>query len=294
MPKTHPSICRFCHASCPILVDVEDGRAVHVRGDRDNPIYHGYVCPKGRALPDQHAHPERLLHSLVRRADGSQAPIASGQAVTEVAERVQAILDAHGPRAIATYNGTFSFGYPASVPMAMAWMDAIRSPMRFTSATIDQPGKMVAAALHGGWGAGAHPWEGADTWLLVGANPAVSKSIGVPCYNPAWYLDDAIRRGMKLVVIDPRRSDAARLAEVERNHGHVLLDLGRRDGTPIAVRGAKVFQGAVQARAGRDDALCVHVMDAGIRGAQGRVTEALLHVHDVGPARELRHLSGLA
>ena len=214
MPKTHPSICRFCHASCPILVDVEDGRAVHVRGDRDNPIYHGYVCPKGRALPDQHAHPERLLHSLVRRADGSQAPIASGQAVTEVAERVQAILDAHGPRAIATYNGTFSFGYPASVPMAMAWMDAIRSPMRFTSATIDQPGKMVAAALHGGWGAGAHPWEGADTWLLVGANPAVSKSIGVACYNPAWYLDDAIRRGMKLVVIDPRRSDAARLAEV--------------------------------------------------------------------------------
>ncbi|MFP8876566.1 MAG: molybdopterin-dependent oxidoreductase [Myxococcota bacterium] len=214
MSETHLSICRFCHASCAILVDVEDGRPVHVRGDRENPIYHGYVCPKGRALPEQHAHSERLLHSLARQTDGSLAAIPHQQAIAEVAQRVQTILDAHGPRAVATYNGTFSFGYPASVPLAMSWMDAIGSPMRFTSATIDQPGKMVAPALHGNWAAGPQPWEGADTWLLVGANPAVSKSIGVPCYNPSWYLDDAIRRGMKLVVIDPRRSDAAKLAHV--------------------------------------------------------------------------------
>ena len=71
MTETHTSICRFCHASCPILVDVEDGRAIRTVGDKANPIYHGYICPKGRALPEQHAHPDRLLHSQRRRADGS-------------------------------------------------------------------------------------------------------------------------------------------------------------------------------------------------------------------------------
>ncbi|MEE2662852.1 MAG: molybdopterin-dependent oxidoreductase [Myxococcota bacterium] len=214
MTETHTSICRFCHASCPILVDVEDGRAVRTVGDKANPIYHGYICPKGRALPEQHAHPERLLHSQRRRADGSHAAIGSQQAVDEVAARVQQILDRHGPRSIAMYTGTFSFPYPAATPLANAWFDAIGSNMRFTSATIDQPGKMIAPRLHGAWAAGAQPFTGADTWLLVGANPTVSKSIGIPSYNPAWYLNDAVKRGMKLVVIDPRRSEAAKQAAV--------------------------------------------------------------------------------
>jgi anaerobic selenocysteine-containing dehydrogenase len=214
MTETHASICRFCHASCAILVDVEDGRPVKVVGDRENPIYHGYTCPKGRALPEQHAHPERLLHSQRKLTDGSHEAISHAQAIDEVSERVSAILAEHGPRSVAMYTGTFSFPYPAAVPVAMSWMDAVGSPMRFTSATIDQPGKMIAPALHGRWEAGAQPWEGADSWMLVGANPSVSKSIGVPCYNPAWYLDDAIKRGLKLVVIDPRRSDAAKKAAV--------------------------------------------------------------------------------
>jgi anaerobic selenocysteine-containing dehydrogenase len=214
MRQTLTSSCRYCHANCPILVDVEDGRAVRVVGDKENPIYHGYTCPKGRALPEQHYHPERLLHSLKRMPDGTHVPIPHEQAVQEIAERIGVILLSSGPRAVASYTGTFSFGYPAGVPMAMAWMDAIGSPMRFTSATIDQPGKMLAPALHGTWGAGAHTFEGADTWMLVGANPTVSKSIGVPTYNPAWYLDNAVKNGMKLVVIDPRRSEAAKQAAV--------------------------------------------------------------------------------
>ena len=146
---THPSICRFCHASCAILVDVENGKPVKVVGDRENPIYHGYTCPKGRALPEQHAHPARLLHSQKREPNGSHREIEHTQAAREIAAKVKAIVDEFGPRAVATYTGTFSFPYPAGVPVAMSWMDAIGSPMRFTSATIDQPGKMVAPALHG-------------------------------------------------------------------------------------------------------------------------------------------------
>jgi anaerobic selenocysteine-containing dehydrogenase len=214
MTETHTSICRFCHAACAILVDVEDGRPVRVVGDKENPIYHGYTCPKGRALPEQHAHPERLLQSQRRGADGSFEAIGAEQAIDEVAAKLEAIIERYGPRSVAMYTGTFSFPYPASVPLADAWFDAIGSSMRFTSATIDQPGKMIAPRLHGAWGAGAQAFTDADTWLLVGANPTVSKSIGIPSYNPAWYLNDAVKRGMKLVVIDPRRSEAAKQAHV--------------------------------------------------------------------------------
>ena len=61
MAETRPAICRFCGFLCGVLVDVQDRRAVKVTGDPDNPMYQGYCCAKGRALPQLLAHPERLL-----------------------------------------------------------------------------------------------------------------------------------------------------------------------------------------------------------------------------------------
>ena len=63
MTSTETSFCRLCTALCPIVVTIEDGRAVAVHGDRDAPLFGGYTCPKGRAL--------RLLHSLRKRPDGT-------------------------------------------------------------------------------------------------------------------------------------------------------------------------------------------------------------------------------
>nr|MBP8298578.1 nitrate reductase [Burkholderiales bacterium] len=76
MTHTVPSICRNCLAYCPILVTVEGGRATKVTGDRGAPLFEGYTCPKGRALPAQHNDPERLLHCQKRNADGTFAAIA--------------------------------------------------------------------------------------------------------------------------------------------------------------------------------------------------------------------------
>ena len=67
---THHSICRFCHAACAILVEVEDGVPRKVKGDPQNPVYRGYTCSRGRDLPAQHTHPDRLLHTQKRQADG--------------------------------------------------------------------------------------------------------------------------------------------------------------------------------------------------------------------------------
>ena len=214
MTEIHDSFCRFCHAGCAIKVTVEDGRPVSVIGNKDNPLYHGYTCAKGRALPEQHANPQRLLQSMKRDEEGVHRPIAVETAMDEIAAKVARIVEEHGPRSVALYTGTFSFPYPAGAPMAGAWLQALGSPMLFTSATIDQPGKMIAPALHGTWGGGPYHFDAADTWMLLGANPTISKSIGVPCMNPAKRLHEAKKRGMDLIIVDPRRSEAAKAATV--------------------------------------------------------------------------------
>ena len=214
MSETHPSLCRICWAQCPILVEVEDGRAIRVTGDPDNDFFGGYTCAKGRALPEQHAAPSRLLHSLKRDADGVRRPIASERAMDEIAERVAAIVAEHGPRAVALYVGTGTFPYPASVATASAWLRGLGSPMFFTPATIDQPGKAIAMSLHGGWRAGDQDFEQADTWLMVGMNPLISKCNGIPSQNPGRKLKDAVDRGMRFIAIDPRRTETARRAAI--------------------------------------------------------------------------------
>ena len=212
MTSTETSFCRLCTALCPIVVTIEDGRAVAVHGDRDAPLFGGYTCPKGRALPEIHSSPERLLHSLRKRPDGSHERIGSGQLVVEVAERLSEIVDRHGPSSVAMYTGTSNIAYPTMGGMAASMLRALGSTMFFSAATIDQPGIMIADAVHGLWLGGRNRLEEADVWLFVGTNPVVSKQfIGE---NPARQLHRAVERGMKLVVIDPRRTETARLAHV--------------------------------------------------------------------------------
>jgi len=212
MIVTEPSFCRLCTALCPILVTIEDRRAVEVHGDRDAPLFGGYTCPKGRALPEIHASPDRLLHSLQRRPDGSHEFIHSDQLIVEVAERLGEIVERHGPNAVAMYTGTSNIAYPTMGGMASALLRALGSSMFFSAATIDQPGVMVADAVHGVWLGGRNRFEDADAWLFVGTNPIISKQyLGE---NPAHQLHRAVERGMQLVVVDPRRSETARLARV--------------------------------------------------------------------------------
>lgn len=214
MQDTLHGICRSCAAMCPIVIDREDGVPTRIIGDKHNPVYWGYTCIKGREMVNQVRHPDRLFSSIRREKDGSFTSISSAQAMDEVAQKLKRIIDEHGPRAVATYAGTYIFTYPATQPVSTAWMNAIGSNMMFTSNTIDQPGKSIAPALHGTWQAGPQVFDDADTWLLVGVNPIVAHSGGVPNQNPAKRLKDAVERGMKVIVIDPRRTECAERAFV--------------------------------------------------------------------------------
>jgi anaerobic selenocysteine-containing dehydrogenase len=216
MPQTttHPGICRICSAHCGVLATVTDGKLTKVTGDPDNPIFKGYTCIKGRALPEIHNNPRRLLHSQKRQSDGTYTPIIAERAMDEIAAKLRDLIETHGPRSVAFYVGTNCLPYPGSPLMASAFIRAIESPMFFTANTIDQPGKQIALAAHGHWLGGDVNFHEADSWMLVGTNPLISKAIGIPGQNPAQSLRTAISRGMKLIVIDPRRSQTAARAAI--------------------------------------------------------------------------------
>lgn len=210
--KAH-TICRACHAQCALVVEMAGARPAKLYGDKDNPIYRGFSCLKGRELAAYHTAPSRLLHSAKRQPDGSHAPIGSEAMMDEIAAKVREIVEAHGPRAVALYIGTHGYNNFAASQFAQSFMAAIGSPMVFTSVTIDQPGKAVSLMLHGAWLAGTPHMDRWDVLTLIGTNPIVSMNGGLGA-NPAHRLHLAKQRGMKLVVIDPRRTDCAQRADL--------------------------------------------------------------------------------
>ncbi|HSV08780.1 MAG TPA: molybdopterin-dependent oxidoreductase [Candidatus Binatus sp.] len=216
MIETHRSFCRFCHAVCGIEVDIEDGRVLDVRGDKHHPVSHGYLCVKGKELAAQHAHPERLRGAKKRTTDGTFEDLPSEQALDEIAARLRDIIARDGPGAVAVYSGTHGL-FSAAKPTIIAWITALGSPWYFTPNTIDQPSQQTAWARHGTWDAGVHRFADADVMLFVGNNPGVSafsRDGGPPYANAFKHLRDARRRGLRIIAIDPRRTELARGADV--------------------------------------------------------------------------------
>jgi anaerobic selenocysteine-containing dehydrogenase len=199
---------------CPIVVEIDGNRPIRVSGNPDSPTYNGFCCNRGRALPEHIAHPERLLHSQKREADGHYEPILVEHAMDEIADRLSGLIEKYGPRSVALYIGTYAGPYPAGGVMAGCWLAMLGSPMRFVSATIDQPGKDVANAMLGRWLAGPQAFDDSDVWMIVGGNPIVTMAGGIPAQNPARRLKDRLDAGMQLIVIDPRQTETARRAQI--------------------------------------------------------------------------------
>jgi anaerobic selenocysteine-containing dehydrogenase len=214
--RTHKTFCRYCHAYCPMEAELRGDRVVAVRPDRDNALYGGYTCIKGRQLVEQMYQPGRLRTAMRRGPQGFE-PLPSGRAMDEIAARLQAIVAAHGPRAVATYNGTYAFQNSAQLAVSRAWHDALGSPSYYTSVTIDQPAKVFVGSRHGYWGAGGHFFGDADVAMVVGNNPMVSQYAppgGVPSVSPFEALREAKKRGLKLIAVDPRVTELARRADL--------------------------------------------------------------------------------
>lgn len=228
--RTVRSFCRVCQSVCGILVDVHDDpageRVLRVRGDRDHPVSAGYTCPKGRALPQLHHHPDRLEHPQLR-VDGTLRNVGWEACLDDLATRLRTIIDSHGPQAVGIFFGSGIGMDAAGYRMAEALQTAIATPAKFSPLTIDGTAKPLVADLMGGFmGLSCRAdYDGVDFLIYVGSNPVVSHGHALAMPNATGTIREIARRG-QVWVIDPRHTETARLAT-----GH----LAPRPGTDYAV-----------------------------------------------------------
>lgn len=214
---THRTFCRFCHANCAMLADVDAGKVVAVRGDPDDPVFGGYTCIKGRQLAEAHNSPERLQACRERQPDGSWANLATDEALDKIAAKLSDIVAEHGPHAVAIYAGSYAFQNSAGVATATAFAQGLGSRNMYTSVTLDQPAKVYTTMRYGYWEAGLHSFDTADVCFMIGNNPIVSHYAppgSLPPFSPSRRLRDAQARGLKLIVADPRESEVGKLADI--------------------------------------------------------------------------------
>ena len=214
---THKTFCRYCHAYCPMLAEVSEGKVLSVKPDTDNEMYGGYTCIKGRQLVEQMYQPQRMTSCKVKNSKGEFEDITSEKALDEIAERVSKIVKEHGPRAIATYNGTVAFQNSGQLVYSREWHTALKSPSYYTSVTIDQPAKVFVGSRMGYWTGGSHFFHDSDVAMIIGNNVINSHYAppgGVPSVSPSDQIRKARKRGLKLIAIDPRETELTRRSDL--------------------------------------------------------------------------------
>jgi anaerobic selenocysteine-containing dehydrogenase len=213
--KTVHRVCPFCEATCGLAVEVEDESIVAVRGDKNDPFSRGYICPKAYGLKELYHDSDRLRRP-VRRRGREWEEITWEQAYDEVASRLIALRERYGNDAIGMYSGNPVVHDLGALLYRTVLRLALNSRSLFNAAAIDTLPKIVQTGLmFGGPFPSAVPIPDIDRTaylLIVGANPAVSHGSLMTMPNAPGRLKAIVKRGGKVVVIDPRRTETAKIA----------------------------------------------------------------------------------
>ena len=211
---THHRICPLCEACCGLEITVREQQVVAIRGHAADVFSAGYICPKGVALKDLHEDPDRLRTPLIRR-NGRHEPATWEEAWAEIARRLAPIQQAHGRDAVGLVVGNpaaHKIGLLSTIPRLAKGLGTRNI---FTAATLDQmPRHVSSGLLFGHWMSVPVPdIVRCELLIVLGANPVVSN-------GSMWTVPDfrgkarALQaRGGRLVVIDPRRTETAALAD---------------------------------------------------------------------------------
>jgi anaerobic selenocysteine-containing dehydrogenase len=209
-------ICPICEAKCGLLVyvDPQTGTVLQNRGDPDDPASRGYICPKGVAVKDVHDDPDLVRTPLIKR-NGVFEPASWAEAMEYSATRLKAIQDQHGKDAVGFFIGNGFANNSGMMLYLGLFLEAVGSRQAYTSASLDQLSRLVAVMyMYGGSGLLPIPDIDRTTFFVAhGANPIVSNGSLMTAPGIPDRLRDLRRRGGKLVVIDPRFNETARVAD---------------------------------------------------------------------------------
>ncbi len=212
--------CGLCGNGCGLEVQVENNRIIKARGDKDNPLSEGYICRKGVNIAYHLHNADRVLYPLKRTEDGFER-ISWDQAIDEISAKLKDILEQHGPRSLASVVGGGEMGFGLKGADLQEFIGGVGSQYFYSSGNQEFAGRYWAHGLTLGSQAMAFmtDHENTDMMLLIGKNPLQSHNMQQPRKRLLAMAKDPDRL---LVVVDPRQSETAKIANI-----HLAIRPGR-------------------------------------------------------------------
>ncbi|HET6829903.1 MAG TPA: molybdopterin-dependent oxidoreductase [Solirubrobacterales bacterium] len=240
--------CPLCEATCGLAADVDgDGEIVKVRGDADDAFSAGFICPKGASIGELHADPDRIRTPLVRR-DGELVAASWDEAFAAIDAKLTPIRDSGDRNATAVYLGNPNAHTLDGLIYLRGFAKALGTRNIFSATSVDQLPKQVssAAMLGSGLSIPIPDIDRTDYMLILGANPLASNGSLMTAPDMRGRLRALRERGGRIVVVDPRRTRTAELAD--EHHAirpgrdahllaalaHTLVEEGLTDPGPLA------------------------------------------------------------
>jgi anaerobic selenocysteine-containing dehydrogenase len=213
-PRLHFRACNLCEAMCGLRIEVEGERILSIRGDPDDPFSRGFLCPKATALEDVHVDPDRLKHPLRRTGDG-WTRIGWEEAFDEVVQRIGDVQARHGPDSVGIYLGNPNVHSLGALTHGLPLIRALRTRNRYSATSVDQlPHHLTATTMFGHMLLLPIPdIDRTQFFLALGANPLASNGSLMTAPGMPLRLKALKARGGRLVVVDPRRTETAEVAD---------------------------------------------------------------------------------
>ena len=214
MPEKHYRNCNLCEAICGVEIVHEDGKILSIVGDKLDPFSRGHICPKAVALRDICEDADRVRRPL-RKVDGAWKEIEWNEALDETARRLNEIQQSNGRDAVGVYQGNPSVHNLGTMLFSRELLKALKTRNNFSATSVDQlPHHFASWAMFG------HQFlipipdiDRTQFFLILGANPLASNGSLMTSPDIINRLNAIKSRGGKIVLIDPRRTETARVAD---------------------------------------------------------------------------------
>lgn len=211
--KSHFRACNLCEAICGIEIKTQGDQILSIKGDKDDPLGRGHICPKAVALQDLHNDPDRLRQP-VKKVNGEWQTISWGEALEFAAEGMHKVQQAGGNNALAIYAGNPNVHNYGSLTHGGVLSKLLRSKNRFSATSLDQlPIQLMCYLMYGHQlGVPIPDIDQCDYFVIMGGNPIASNGSMMTVPDVGKRIKAIKQRDGKVIVIDPRRTETADVA----------------------------------------------------------------------------------
>ena len=210
----HYRACNLCEAICGVEIRTRGREILSIRGDKDDPISRGYICPKATALADIHNDPDRLRRP-VRKVDGQWQEIGWDEAFDYAAQSIVALQEQHGPDCVAFFAGNPNVHNWGNLTHGILLRKAVGTRQHFSATSLDQlPHHLAGLKMYG------HQFfvpipdiERTQLFVIFGGNPLASNGSMMTMADARGKLKALRARDGRLIVFDPRKTETAAVAD---------------------------------------------------------------------------------